>query len=108
LAPRGEFSRVITNLLTGFTTPENVVFPQGSPPSGVESGQWAAIAYWEGVVSVTGVPFLIFHFEGRTDAGRSRNVRIPQRDLRGIRPEAQRECRKTAREWAISLIRQDG
>jgi len=104
LAPRGAFSRVITNLLTGFTWPggsENV-------PPGIAGGQWAAIGYWEGVVSVKGVPFLIFHFEGRTDTGRSRKGALPQRDLRGVRPEGRREAREAAREWAVSQIRQNG
>ncbi len=102
LAPRGQFSRVITNLLTGFTSPTNAT----NVPGGITSGQWTAIGYWEGVVSTKGIPFLIFHFEGRSNAGRSRNVRIPQRDLRGVRPEGRRLAREAMREWAVSLIRQ--
>ena len=75
LAPRGEASRVIKNLHTEIRS-----FPT--------EGRWEVVGAWyqkEGgslgssVVSVKGVPFLIYHFEGQ---GRN-----PKYDLRPVRPE---------------------
>jgi len=100
LAPRGHFSRVITNLKTGFTTPTAVVNVHNESP-----GQWQAIGYWEGVVSRDGTPFLMAHFTGAT-VGRNHAVTLPVRDLRGVRPEGKRRARTALREWLASEIRQ--
>jgi autotransporter-associated beta strand protein len=67
LAPRRQFSRVITNFLTAFR-----------PASGVldGSGRAEAIGWWDGIVDNKGRPFLAAHFDGlatgkngRTDVG---------------------------------------
>jgi hypothetical protein len=88
LAPRGKFSRAITNLLTDFDDSRR------------RAGQWEAWGYWEGVVSVKGVPFLIYHFEGKGH--------LPQRDLRGLRPEGKERSRQALRAWAIDMVRTSG
>jgi hypothetical protein len=84
LAPRGTGSRVITNLLTG---------KEGQPGD----TQWAAIGYWEGVVSPKGNPFLIHHFTG---AGR-----LPRRDLRGLRPAGRAKALTALQAWGRGEIR---
>jgi hypothetical protein len=88
LAPRGAFSRVITNFLTRFGRLAN--------------GTWEAVGYWNEVVSKDGVAFLKYHFNG---ANLKRGGRLPQRDLRGLRPEAQDKARKAARAWMLDIIR---
>lgn len=85
LAPRRQFSRVITNLVPGY------IEPQGN------SAIWAAVGTWKEVVSVKGVQFLPFHFDG---AGR-----LPRRDLAGVRPEGRAEARRTAINWLRLLVR---
>jgi hypothetical protein len=85
LAPRGTGSRVITNLLTGYEGP-----PTGAP-------MWAAIGYWEGVVSPKGNPFLRYHFTG---AGR-----LPRRDLRGLRPAGRAKALTALTAWGRGEIR---
>lgn len=86
LAPRGRFSRVITNLRTQFGRLSATAFQ--------------AIGYWDQVVSTKGVPFLLAHFEGRG--------RLPKRDLRGVRPEGVAKARTALRAWAIDFIRRGG
>jgi hypothetical protein len=88
LAPRRQFSRVITNLLTDYDDSQRA------------SGQWEAWGYWEGVVSAKGVPFLIYHFDGEGNN--------PQRDLRGVRPEGRERAKAALRAWAIDMVRTSG
>jgi hypothetical protein len=83
LAPRKQFSRVITNLLTRFGKLSN--------------GIWECVGYWNDVVSEKGVPFLHWHFTGTT--------KLPQRDLRGLRPDGVEKARKSMRAWMIDVIR---
>lgn len=85
LAPRRQFSRVITNLVTGFIEPAG---------SGVI---WTAVGAWREVVSVKGVHFLPFHFDG---AGN-----LPVRNLAGVRPEGRAEARRTAVNWMRLAVR---
>lgn len=85
LAPRRQFSRVITNLQPGYIE---------APANGLI---WSAVCVWREVVSVKGVQFLPFHFEG---AGR-----LPVRDLAGVRPEGRAEARRTAVNWMRLLVR---
>jgi hypothetical protein len=84
LAPRGQFSRVITNLTTDFA------------PS-ADGRVWTAWGAWVDVVSTKGVPFLSAHFKGKG--------RLPKRDLRGVRPEGRLKARKALIAWAADLIR---
>jgi hypothetical protein len=91
LAPRGRSSRVITNLrlrfgLTGPTTFETV-------------------GYWDEVVSTKGVPFLKAHFDGASGLGKKRNITLPRRDLRGVRPEGMRRAATALRAWGVDLLR---
>jgi len=93
LAPRGAFSRVITNLK----------FRSGR----VSAMVWQAIGYWDQVVSTKGVPFLQAHFDGAR-AGKRRRVKLPRRDLRGVRPGGLEKARRALRAWALDLIRRSG
>lgn len=85
LAPRGKNSRVITNLYTEHQ-------PQHTSPD----GRWVAIGAWRDVVSNTGEPFLRYHFDGEG--------RLPQRDLRGVRPEGMAEAQAATEEWIMGKI----
>jgi hypothetical protein len=85
LAPRKQFSRVITNLLTDFNDSRRA------------EGEWKVWGYWDGVVSAKGVPFLKYHFNGE---GHN-----PQRDLRGLRPEGRKKAREAARNWMRDQIK---
>ena len=76
LAPRGAFSRVITNFGTDAT--------QTGPP-------WFVTGFWDDVVDVKGRPFL------------DRAFRI--RDMRGVRPRGKDEARKAAVKYVKGLIR---
>jgi len=78
LAPRGKFSRVITNLYTG---------------QGYDSARrvYYAVGAWADVLSGKGIAFLIYHFAG--------GGRLPRRDLRGIRPQGQAECLRDLEDW---------
>lgn len=87
LAPRGAFSRVITNLRFLF----------GEPVPGT---QWELIGYWEEVVNTKGQRFLHYHFEG--------SGRLPVRDLAGIRPAGVAKARNAARAWLIDQVRTYG
>jgi hypothetical protein len=78
LAPRGQFSRVITNLIPDFA------------PS-ADGRVWTAWGAWFDVVSTKGRPFLHYAF-GR-------------RDLRGVRPEGRLKARKDAIAWMADQIR---
>lgn len=83
LAPRRQFSRVITNFKIDFAQ--------------VPSGNWQVTYWWEDVVSVKNVSFLKYHFDG--------TKKLPQRDLRGIRPDAKLEAKAAAREWMKDQVR---
>lgn len=91
LAPRGAFSRVITNLKVGYQRPAR--------------GVWEAYGYWDEVVSTKGVPFLHAHFVGAT-VGEGHRVHLPRRDLRGVRPEGMALARKAATNWMRGLLRE--
>ena len=83
LAPRRQFSRVITNYHTRYGE--------------IRQNVWEVVGAWIDVISRKGVPFLRYHFTG---AGR-----LVIRDLRGIRPEGIAKARKSARAWMIDQIR---
>lgn len=93
LAPRGAFSRVVTNLK----------FRWGE--SGAVGLLWTLVGYWDEVVNVKGERFLHYHFDGATGGGKRRNVTLPRRDLRGVRPEGVRKAGRALRAWALDLIR---
>jgi hypothetical protein len=83
LAPRGEESRVITNLHTGHGRD-------------AKTNAWFAVGAWDRVVSKKGVPFLMFHFNGEG--------RLPRYDLRGVRPEGFRQAVQLLRQWITRQI----
>jgi hypothetical protein len=93
LAPRKQFSRVITNLLTDFDDTRR------------SEGEWKVWGYWDGVVSRRskkgkgkgGVAFLKYHFNGE---GHN-----PQRDLRGLRPDGRKKARDAARNWMRDQVK---
>lgn len=82
LAPRRQFSRVITNLRTGH---------------GRDGLVWYAEGAWLEVVTPKGRHFLHYHFDGE---GQLRY------DLRGVRPEGRRLLLDALREWAKLEIRE--
>lgn len=77
LAPRRDQSRIIKNLLTRIDHPDD--------------DTWEAIGAWAEVVSVRGVKFLPFHFDG---IGQARY------DLRPIRDEDMQFCRNALEAFA--------
>ena len=85
LAPRDQFSRVITNLKVTI----------GGPPNG--SPNWYAEGAWDEVVNVQGQPFLKYHFDG--------TGRLPRRDLRGVRPQGVAKAVDALRNWAKDAVR---
>jgi hypothetical protein len=86
LAPRDQFSRVITNFKTTYTDPR-----QGGK-------EWAVIGAWDDVVNKDGIHFLPFHFNG--------TGRLPRRDLRGIRPAGVAKAMDALRNWVRLAIRE--
>jgi hypothetical protein len=78
LAPRGQFSRVITNFVTTTFQLE-------------EHGGWAVVGTWEDVMSPTGYHFLPDLFETR--------------NLRGVRPDDLERIRATILPWAKLTVR---
>jgi hypothetical protein len=84
LAPRDQFSRVITNLTTDHKR--------------VTQSQWIAWGEWKDVMSVKGFHFLPVHFEGLG--------RMPKRDLRGVRPEGVRLAIDALHKWAALEVRE--
>lgn len=88
LAPRGAYSRVITNYLTAH---------------GRDGNQWFAAGAWFEVVSTQGVPFLEAHFDGAA-TGRNYAVKLPVRNLRGVRPEGIREASEAVETWITRLL----
>lgn len=87
LAPRKQFSRVITNFVTRFVDDS----PAGRE---IECG-------WLGVVSAKGVAFLGAHFNGLVKKG----IRLPKRDLRGIRPETREKMQRSLVNWMRDIVR---
>ncbi|MGO8949902.1 MAG: hypothetical protein ACLQUY_20050 [Ktedonobacterales bacterium] len=86
LAPRRQFSRVITNF-------ETVSFQV------VEHGSWLVTGRWKDVVDRNGNTFLHYLFDG--DA--------PQpgpRDLRGVRPDDLKKIKATIIPWAKLTVRE--
>jgi hypothetical protein len=83
LAPRRQYSRVITN------------YHQNARQIGQRT--WEVVGAWINVLSRKGVPFLRYHFEG---AGH-----LPIRDLRGIRPWGMERIRSATRAWMIDQVR---
>lgn len=79
LAPRRQFSRVVTNFVTTSFQPE-------------EHGYWVVIGTWKDVVSVKGYHFLPALFETR--------------NLRGVRPDDLEKMRATILPWAKLTIRE--
>jgi hypothetical protein len=85
LAPRGPFSRVITNYHQGW----GQIAPK----------VWEVVGSWVNVLSKKGVPFLHYHFDG---------IGQKRRDLRGIRPAGMAAIRATSKKWMISIIQSGG
>lgn len=85
LAPRRQFSRVITNFKTDHAE--------------LRPGIWACTFWWDDVLSSKGVPFLRFHFLGQ---------RQKVRDLRGMRPDDVAKALKAMRNWMKSEIQSSG
>lgn len=85
LAPRRQFSRVITNLKTGWIEP-----PRGG-------SVWTAYGAWDQVVSKKGKQFLQAHFKG--------SGRLPVRNLAGLRPWGRAEARKATVNFLRDQIR---
>lgn len=84
LAPRKQFSRVITNAATG----------HGRDPDNPYA--WFAELAWIDVVNVKGEHFLHYHFDGDGQA---------KYDLRGVRPADVEKLRDSLRSWAKLVIR---
>ena len=83
LAPRRQFSRVITNYTQSYGQ--------------VSHGVWEVVGAWIDVFSKKSVAFLRYHFDGTS--------KLPKRDLRGVRPWGIEKARKAARAWMIDQIR---
>jgi len=88
LAPRGERSRVIANLVTEWQ-------PDGDG--------WLILGYWLNVISKAGVPFLKAHFTGDS-VGKGHRVKLPVRDLRGVRPWGIEQGKRLIAEWAGTFL----
>lgn len=89
LAPRGELSRVIKNLMTRIDY----------DPA---THTWEVIGAWAEVVSIEDFPFLPVHFEG-LKAGRGAGFTMPRYDLRPVRPDDLAFCRNAL----LGFIRTD-
>lgn len=87
LAPRGAFSRTVTNLQTEFD------------PSARSAGRWEAYGWWDQVVSTKGEKFLHYHFYG---------IGQKRRDLTGVRPDGVQKARRAAVNWMRDLVRSGG
>ncbi len=90
LAPRRQFSRVITNAAPGH-------YPDMTHP-----GVYYVELAWGEVVSPKGFHFLPVHFDGKP---LGRNGPRKKRDLRGIRPEDKEKMLKSLRSWCMLTIR---
>jgi hypothetical protein len=83
LAPRGVFSRVITNFATTIVQ--------------LSATAWEVVGGWSEVVSTRGVAFLRAHFEGYGH--------LPVRDLRGVRPVGLEKARRSLVSWLRDQVR---
>ncbi|MGZ3299319.1 MAG: hypothetical protein ACXWPK_00210 [Isosphaeraceae bacterium] len=90
LAPRRQFSRVISNATTG------------NYPDLVRHGVYYVELAWSDVVSPNGFHFLPVHFNG-LPLGKN-GPRI-QRDLRGVRPDDKEKMLASLRRWCALTIR---
>ena len=92
LAPRYQFSRVISNLVTEY-------WPLNKIPGNTH---FEAVGWWDDVVAKDGVTkFLNFHFNGEP---LGRNGPSITRDLRGIRPEGRQELMESFDRWWEDLV----
>ena len=80
LAPRGLNSRIVRNYQTA---------------AGVDGKNWWVQATLVNVLNRKGKPFMHYHFEG--------SGRLPQRDMRGVRPEGRERIRRLV---ALEIRRQ--
>ena len=98
LAPRYQFSRVISNLRTDAA--------QWYKDEASSVNRWVAFAYWDEVVARDGVTkFLVYHFDGEP-LGRGGPSIV--RDLRGVRPDGMRRAQDVLRAWTEDLLRYFG
>jgi hypothetical protein len=88
LAPRNQFSRVITNYKTDHAN--------------LRPGLWQMTFWWQDVVSTQGTPFLQYHFNGEPLGKNGPSI---TRDLRGIRPDGQRELMTALDKWSADVFR---
>ncbi len=89
LAPRGQFSRSITNFATGHYR--------------LDDTSWGAVGGWVEVVSKTGFHFLPVHFKGLP---LGRNGPSKRYDLRGVRPNDKELIKGDIYRWAKLTIRE--
>jgi len=85
LAPRRQFSRVITNLMPG------------SFRDATDRNVWHCVMAWRNVLTSKGKKFLHYHFEGQGNN--------PRYDLRGVRPSGIRDCKAALVAWAKDAVR---
>ena len=90
LAPRRQFSRVISNAVTGHY------------PDMTTRGVYYVELAWGEVVSPTGYRFLKVHFDGQPLGKNGPSIK---RDLRGIRPDDRAKMIKSLRSWCALTIR---
>lgn len=89
LAPRYQFSRVISNLKTDWM--RDSTHPM----------RFIAYGAWDEVVSETGYEFLPVHFQGLPLGKHGPSI---QRDLRGVRPDGMIRAREILRNWLTDLM----
>jgi hypothetical protein len=82
LAPRGEESRIIANLVVGY---------------GRASAGWQTVGVWDDVVTPDGRKLLLIHARG--EGG------LPVRNMIGIRPWGRKQVQKATREWAKAYLK---
>ncbi len=87
LAPRFQFSRVISNLKSGYGRRDDR-----------NENRWFAECRWVEVVNKDGDRFLHYHFDGAIGVNRPY-------DLRGVRPAGRVKMRVAFREWAMDAVR---
>jgi hypothetical protein len=90
LAPRYDKSRVITNLKVGYQQ--------------VDARTWEAVGLWDQVLDQAGQPFLMKHFTGATVPFGKKTIKLPVRDLRGVRPWGRQQARRAVRLWIQDLL----
>lgn len=83
LIPAGKQSRAIANYRVGTDI--------------MARGSWRIVGVWENVLSKQGVPFMGYHFTGTRN--RDGSVRMPKRDINGLRPEGMRKMSAALKEW---------